>query len=99
MEEAGEQADSDSIDDNAVGPPNSNPYDEQEASLQFTEESDKYNDIGSPDMNIKAALQARNALKNNNNYTKNGGYKISNGKLDNGAPDTKIIEGLQTTEI
>ena len=89
--------DSDSIDDNAVGPPNSNPYDVQEASLQFTEESDKQNDIDSPDTNIKAALKAREALKNNNNYTKNG--KLSNGNIENGALDTRIIEGLQTTEI
>jgi hypothetical protein len=50
------------IDDNAVGPPNTNPYDEQEASIHFSEESDKQNDICSPDMNIKAALQARNNL-------------------------------------
>lgn len=52
-------------------------------------------------MNIKAALQARNNLKNNlnNNITKNGAYKISNGNIENGILDTKIIEGLQTTEI
>ncbi|CAC5393753.1 CDH23 [Mytilus coruscus] len=97
MEESGEQVDSDSIDDNAVGPPNPNRYDEQEASLQFSEENNKHNDIGSPDMNIKAALQAHNAMRNNNNETKNG--KISNGNMQNGALDTRMIEGLQTTEI
>lgn len=89
--------DYDAIDDNAVGPPNPNRYDEQEASLQFAEENNKHNDIGSPDMNIKAALQAHNAMRNNNNETKNG--KISNGNMPNGALDTRMIEGLQTTEI
>jgi hypothetical protein len=69
--------------------------------MHFSEESDKQNDTCSPDMNIKAALQARNNLKNNlnNNITKNGAYTISNGNIENGILDTKIIEGLQTTEI
>lgn len=91
--------DSDSIDENVVGPPTSSPYDVQEASLQFSEESAKTNDVGSPDMNLKAALHAHNVMKNNNNLTQNGGYKMSNGTFDNVCLDTKVIEGLQTTEI
>lgn len=50
-------------------------------------------------MNLKAALYAHNVMKNNNNLTQNGGYKLSNGTVDSVSLDTKVIEGLQTTEI
>ena len=69
--------------------------------MHFPGDTDRDSILGSPDMNLKAALHAHDAAhkRNGTSSFKSPRNKL-NGHLDqNGGPGKHMFHGLQTTDI
>lgn len=86
----------DDLDDNAVDPSQPKPFDTQETWMTFYKENNKNQNIGSPDMNLKDTLYIHNITKDKipENLVSSNGKVIENGNVE-----TRMVNGLQTTDI